>query len=502
MGYSKLGISRFKLPRFDKGYFPNADFDEIPDGGSSDCKHVFWYRSALRPFFGMDLVNSVQVSETKGNGLHYLDVNGATKRTAIFGTKFYEDVSGTWTDRTGAITISNDNLVQAINHQQGANKYAIYVNSTDAPWKWTGSGNAAVLGGSPPVFSSIAKYHDIIFGSRNESVYFSDEGDPETWDTSKWVIPFDKDVVRVIEHGDKLVVLMDDHIGSIQGYGYLDFVAEENEIRTFGCAGRLAVTNAIFKESTDVLAVLSRDGLYLVDKSFGFQKIFGHRYLVNFSQASLSKAALTFSRDDNLLYIVIPSSTSTENDYLILVDMLTGAFWPGPSIHANYIRSIAAMRDDNGVEYVYFIDNNGYSYKFNRDTINYHTGSAAQAIDARYKTKKYDLKDVHKFRRAVMLADADGDWNINMSIGFGLTTTDGTTGAINLLDSADLLTTSFTLGSSTLGGSSYIFKYLSGVAGFGRYFDITFENNVLDQDFHIHKVEILSKRRRMGGNDK
>ena len=120
MGYRKLNLTKINLGPFDKGYFPNKDFDDVPQGGSPNCKHVIWERSALKNMFGMDRINSSQVANTNGNGLFYLDVNGAAKRTAVFGNAFYWDNSGTWTDVTGSVTITDANLVQAINHQQGS----------------------------------------------------------------------------------------------------------------------------------------------------------------------------------------------------------------------------------------------------------------------------------------------------------------------------------------------------------------------------------------------
>lgn len=506
MGRQKLRLKRVIYKDFSKGYFPNQDFETVPEGGSSDCKHVIWHQSALRKMFGMDRINSSATSEARGSGLFYLDVSGTTKRTAVFGTKFWEDVSGTWTDRTGAVTITDgdDNLVQAINHQQGANKYAIYVNGVDAPWKWTGSGDAAVLSGSPPAnFSSIAKYHDTIFGSDAESVYFSDTGDPETWDSTRWVINFDKNVKCMLDNGQKLAVLMEDHIGSIQGYDDIDFTVEENEIKNVGCVGRLAACKAYFGQNQqDVIVTVSRDGVYIIDQAFGVQKLFGDDYFSAFNQANLHKACVAYSGIDKHLYVALPLGAATENDYLVVVDMLTGAFWPCPSIHTNSVRVLASMRDESMDEYMYFVDTAGYAFKFNRATYNYHTGSATQAIDARFKTRRYDFEDVYQLREAFALAAASGDWTFTMAVGFGLTSDDGDSGTINLLDEGDLLGTTFILGASTLGGSTYVFKPLSGVGNFGRFMSLVISNSTVDEYFSIKRLEVQLRRRRMGSDDK
>lgn len=506
MGREDLGITRFELPNFDKGYFPNKDFEDVPDGGSSDCKHVIWHRSALRPMFGMDRINSSAAATTRGAGLFYLDVAGATKRSATFGAGFYEDSSGTWTARTGTLTITDGaaNLVQSVNWQQGSNKFSIYTNGTDAPWKWTGTGNAAVLGGSPPAnFTSIAVYNGALFGSSAETVYFSASSDCETYTSARDLLTYDKTVTCLIDNGANLAVFMDDHIGSATGFDYLDMSKDINVVDKVGCVGRLGATKAFFgKNTTPVIATISRDGIYLIDQAFGSQKLLGDNYFEELNQANLSKSVLAYSKKDNLLYAAVPYGSATENDYLIVVDMLNGSIWPCPSIHTSSIRSMASMKDSSGDEYIYFIDTAGYAFKFNRSTKNYHTGTASQAIDARFKTKRFDLKDIHQLRSPELLAAADGNWNVNVSIGFGLSSDDGNLGVVNLAGDDDVLDTSFVLDASVLSGSLYIFKVVSGLGGFGRYVSIVFSMNDVDQTFNIKKFELQLKRRRMGSRDK
>ncbi len=519
MGRRQLGMKKLKLERFDKGFFPNKDFDDVPDGGSPECEHVFYRRSALRPFPGMDLVNSAQAGHVSGQGLHYMDVNGVQKRVAVFGDKFFEDSGGSWTDRTGAVVIGVGNLVQFLDHQQGANKYLIGF-SGGTPFKWTGSGNAAVLGGSPPNFTTGAKYHDAVFGALNEVVTPSDTSDPETWLTSDQ-IPFEKDVSCLVEHGAKLAVLMDDHVGSIQGYDTLDYVAEEKEIRTFGCVGKLAAKNCQWGDNDlKVIATIARDGLWVFDEAFGGDKVFGEDWFDEFNQANLSKSSIAYWREEGLLIAAMPYGSSTEPDYLVIVNTRTGAVWPGPDIHDSKIRALGTMRDDDGNEFVYFVDSNGYAFKFNMDTTSYHTGTETQSIDYSWKSKRYDLEEIHSFGEVVMLADAIGDWGINVSIKFGLGIGDGDTGTISFNNDEDLLGSTLILGASTLGGSDYVFKPVIGVAGFGRFLQITLtpqgseSNDLLSStfvlgssrlgsanSFRVRRMEVHMHEHRRGGDD-
>lgn len=501
MGRKELGIETIRLKDFSKGYFPNKDFDEIPDGGSSNCRHVIWYRSALRKMFGMDRVFSSAASPVLGGGLHYLNVENYQVRSFIFGNKFYEDNSGSLVDRTGAITITSGNLVQAIDHQQGANQYAIYVNGYDNPWKWTGSGNISALGGSPPVFSTVAKFHEHIFGAVNEVLYWSDVGDPETWNTSKWIRYFNKNISCVIEHGESLAVLKTDSIGSITGYTYLDFAAEETEVPNVGCAGRLAACKAFFG-GNPVVATVDRNGLWIIYEDYSVEKIFGGQYFESFNKNYFSQTVVTYSVVDELLFVAIPyESSTTQNDYLIVVDMKTGAFWPCPDIHSNKIMAMGSMRDDNDEEYIYFMDNAGFVFKFNRDTKNYHDGSASSAIDSFWKSKRIDLEAVYSLQWPMCISAIEGDWSFDMYVHFGFSSSDGDYGSIGLESDGDLLGSTFVLGASVLGGSQYTFGTAEGVDGFGRFIDISFKNDNLDESFNIKMAEIQVKERRAGWND-
>lgn len=522
MGRKELGVKPLTLKKFDLGFFPNKDFDDVPIGGSPDCKHVLYRRSALRPFPGMEQLNTTQASNTLGQGLHYMDVNGVQKIVGVFGNKFYENVGGVWTDRTGTAVIGNGDLVQFIDHQQGANKYLIgYPGNGNPPFKWTGSGDAALLGGSPANFNTGAKYHNSVFGAVNEVVYPSATSDPETILTD-YTKPFEKDVVRLIEHGSKLAVMMSDHIGSIQGYDYLDYVAEEKEIPTFGCVGKLAAVKCNWGDSDlKVVATIAKDGLWIFDESFGATKILGDDYFYQFNQNQLSKSSIAYWREENLLFLALPFGSSNEPNYILVVNTKTGAFWPGPDIHAGYIKSLVSARDLDGTEFIYFQDSNGYAFRFNMDANYYHTGTATQEIDHKWVSRRYDLEDVHSLGDCVMLAESVGNWGINVGINFGLENSDGNIGNINFAQDADSLTYSFVLGASALRGSNYIFNTLLGVGGFGRFVQIILtkegvpSNSVLSSTFtlgqselgygrsyRVKMLEVNLHDHRRGGNDR
>lgn len=505
MGLAKLGLKQIEITKFDKGYFPNKDFDDIPDGGTNDCDSVIWYRSALRPMFGFNYTfhGAAGVGINRGQGIFYFDVNGITKLVSVFADKFYESIPGTpsiWTDRTGAITLTDGefNHVQFIAHQKNANKYVIGVNGVDTPFKWTGTGNATVLGGSPPNFSTIAKYHDTVFGAVNENVYPSETGDPESWDLTK-VISFDKNVKCLMGNGPKLAVLMEDHIGSISGFDYLDFAKEEVEVKNVGCVGRLAACKATFgPERTDVIVTVARDGIWIIDQSFSARKLFGEDFFENVNKANIAKTTCAFSVTDNLLYVAFPYESATENNYLIVIDMITGAVWPSTRASRQFsqIRALTSGKDSSSNnEYIYAATLDGWTFKYDKSV---DISTIEQLDSYYYKSKRIDLKNIYQLRGVNVTADTEGNFQFEMQVTFDFLSGDGISAFINLADSSHLLGSTFILGLSTLGGSNYIYKRANGIGGFGRYITIKILSDDINNEFNLRKVELILKRRRMG----
>lgn len=119
---------------------------------------------------------------------YFLTTAGTHWLAAVAGNKFYvsSNESGTFTDQTGAIGITasadqqytmitfNDLLILCS---------AVLRGNTDSVVKWTGSGNLAVLGGSPPTAYNMFTTNNRVFITRaNEStIYWSVLGNAEDW---------------------------------------------------------------------------------------------------------------------------------------------------------------------------------------------------------------------------------------------------------------------------------------------------------------------------------
>ncbi len=94
-------------------------------------------------------------TSTPIQGMGYIQFNSGTQfLNAVVGTKFFTDsgLAGTMTDTTGAISITAgaNNIWTPVNYNNLQIWFGGPSSGYDAPFKYSGTGNAAALGGSPP----------------------------------------------------------------------------------------------------------------------------------------------------------------------------------------------------------------------------------------------------------------------------------------------------------------------------------------------------------------
>jgi len=120
-------------------------------------------------------------------GLHYMQFNSGTEfLNAVAGTKFFtsSSLTGTMADATGAVTITagQDNIWTGVSYN---NLQIWFGGGPDAPFKYSGTGNAAALGGTPPSSRTAFVANNRIFAistSANPSrIQWPVLGDPEDW---------------------------------------------------------------------------------------------------------------------------------------------------------------------------------------------------------------------------------------------------------------------------------------------------------------------------------
>lgn len=132
--------------------------------------------------------SSAMVStSTAITGLGYIKFDAGTEfLNAVAGTKFFTSsaLSGTMADATGAVTITSgqNNIWTPVNF---GNLQIWFGGAPNAPFKYSGSGNAAALGGSPPSAFTAFQANNRVFAlstSANPSrIYWPVVSNPEDW---------------------------------------------------------------------------------------------------------------------------------------------------------------------------------------------------------------------------------------------------------------------------------------------------------------------------------
>lgn len=148
-----------KFNDFSGGLVTNRPVTELANNESSDLDNivVFTKGRGFRSRYGDTEFNSTAMEA--GAAIHglgyYKKADLSEYLLCVVSTKLYRStsaLSGTMTDITGAITITTgqDKIWSIFTFNDNAIGFGGDVTSPDAPWTWTGAGNAAALGGTPP----------------------------------------------------------------------------------------------------------------------------------------------------------------------------------------------------------------------------------------------------------------------------------------------------------------------------------------------------------------
>lgn len=136
-----------------------------------------------------DVAHNSSAMSSSVHGLGYLKlVNGNDFLVAVSGAKIYKDAfTGTMTDITGGLTVTSgqDNHWTLVSFNNKIMGFGGPATNPDAPFVWTGSGNAAALGGTPPSAYGAFQVNNRMFAFRTNSnpstIYWSVLGNEADW---------------------------------------------------------------------------------------------------------------------------------------------------------------------------------------------------------------------------------------------------------------------------------------------------------------------------------
>lgn len=394
---------------------------------------------------------------------------------------------GTWDDITGSVSFSigQNNLASfAIGEdtliiEDGLN--------TTAPYKWTGSGNIAALGGSPPNATMVAFHKNMAFASGNDTnpstIYFSDVGDIENWTTglsgNLSVETDDGSIIRAIIPGfDALYIFKDYSIWRLTGSDKDSFQLQRMVSGT-GCRS----PNSVARIGNDFFFTDGQGNVYLYDGAIKLKlistKVQGTLDGANFSRWLY--VSTTQFEDD--YYVAFSNTGSSSSNRLLVFDSFNTAWVKFTGISAN---AIAVADDGAGQDMIVFGDYSGFVYKYPSGT-----NDAGTAISAYYTTKQFRFPEVNPEKDWKLLniyAAQKGNYNLTVETRKDFETS-GTTENINLLGDSSLWGTAI-YGTSKYGGQNIIIGRVE-VNKEGKFFQLKFSNSNLDEPIEVKGYQIF-----------
>lgn len=246
---------------------------EFIDARSSpSCQNMEINRSVIRKRLGTIALGAtlseriMAYAELQVAGTFYVVRQGLTK------TQLLDQVAGSWSNVHHAVSTGtlDDHFDYAFPVLAGV-KIMVFTNGVDAPRKYTGAGNTAALGGTPPKarFLTTLKNYTLLGYITDGGVTYTsriqwcDTGAPETWATgnagSVDLVEDEQDITAVKPFGDFVAVHKESSI-------YIGYLVTTSDIWRFdrkstgvGTVAHRTVQNL----PTGEQIFLARDGLHL-----------------------------------------------------------------------------------------------------------------------------------------------------------------------------------------------------------------------------------------------
>lgn len=437
-------------------------------------------------------------------GLHFFELaSGSKYLTAVADTKLYQwaanSISGAPTDITGALTITAGKLCDTTTFRDTA----LFTNGTDAPFQWTGTGNAAAM--SVPATLTAAKYVKVFqnytflanvvvggttFASR---VYYSNINSISTWTASDFVDVSRDDgqtITGLKVLGDKLVIFKDRSIWVSQFTGNADAPFDFSPTNSsVGCVAHFSI-----QEVSNGLVFLSWDGLYFFDgfNAFKISDRLNSTFKNDLANNKFMNCVSMYQHDKNRYWLSVATSGNATNNRVITwtraetTTGVTDAF----SIYKGINASAMVMTYSDGVtEAPYFGDYSGFVYKADTGVDDYPLNTQT-AIDAYYYTNWIYFDDIcnQKAANAVYIFYQYATGTLTFVYAYDLNGGDQYTQSFNMASGGSIWG-SFVWGTGTWSGSGGSIKRRD-IDGRGRVIRFGFKNSAIGESFQIDGIGV------------
>lgn len=385
---------------FSGGLNDDVNTAMLQDNEFSELLNSMWNKGALKKRYGYTKHNGTAISGTPViTGLYEFSYGGGASKEFVTtaGAKIFKDVDGTPTTITGSLTITagQNNVFTFTTFKD----VMIGCNGVDSNLKWTGSGDAAVLGGTPPIAAYIFNKWRYVFlagiSATRNIIRFADLNTYETWTAANTInvdIFGDDYITGLAEISDSLLALRYKSIYRVQYTGDVTATFTVTPLLAgVGCPHQRAfvtVDNIGYFMSSDRKIYQ----LVVSDKTGGFEVIDLTTMKIKTTLNDINPARVKYTvakYDPNehiIIFAVSTGSNTTHNKWIVLDLLGRPKFTVFDSIASNDI----CIRESSNVPYVYFGNYAGQIYRWD-DTVNNDDGSG---INWRVGTKWFDFGKV------------------------------------------------------------------------------------------------------------
>ncbi len=469
----------------------------IGDNEASDLQNVILSTyGSFKTRDGFDKLNSVTLgASVTCTGLkYYSPISGSKYLIGIFDNdKIYKmdygvsGPDGTWDDITGVLSfvIGQNNLATFVIGQD-----TLIIEdglNTTAPYKWTGSGNAAALGGSPPNATLVAFHKNMAFAAGNNTnpstLYYSDVGNIENWTTglsgNLSIETNDGSIIRAIMPGfDALYIWKDYSIWRLTGTDKDTFQLQRMVSGT-GCRSPTAISRV----GNDFYFTDGQGNVYLYDGAIKL-KLISVKVQGTIDSANFARWIYAVTEQfNNDYYISFSNTGSGTHNKILIFDSFNTAWVKFSGMNAN---AMAVADDGNGEEMLVFGDYSGFVYKYPSGT-----NDAGTAIDAYYTTKQFRFPEAgieKDFKLLNVYAAQKGDYTLAVETRKDYEST-GTIKQINLLGISSTWGSAI-YGVDRYGGQNIVTERIE-VNKEGKFFQIKFSHSTIDEPFEIKGFQVF-----------
>jgi len=469
----------------------------------------FYERGSLTKRNGyIKRITSAISGTPKITGLHQLVNRDGTKNFVIATNALYTGDQGdaSVTAIGGSLTFTPGTNGENFNSMITFNDQVIGTNGVENPWAWAGSGNAADLGGSPPIAPIIETYQNFVFLAGNSTapyrLYFSNDGDETTWTGTDFIDIGDltSPITGLAVLFGALVIFTRKGLYTLRGYDRDTFQVDEVTIST-GCTSYKSIVkvdnNLVFWSdrgpySFDGINVhyLGRNiQVFIEDINYSrIDKIVGHLYKAkNQVWWSISTGS---NEQHNKVVCMTYDPTKSESNAGIEESGVAFSEYTGMAFNC-----FATETSTTELDRLYAGGYSGLIYQQDEGT-----NDDGSAIDFQVKTGPLDAgnpEEFKRFRYIWLFNKQQGNYSISVSYITDFGTGGSSTTVTQSLLGSNSLWGSLVWGTDVWGGTSII-KARINLKAMGHHIEITFVNSNIDQPVVIKGFSLLSQLKGVG----